>query len=360
MGNQVKGAFTVRFIRTGDQIYVTRNVVKFDASGTESGAALFQAIDSTNGSINPDWATDKTAQPALKISVKSAMGNPVTVTDITWTWKGNAITFNSAPATEGDYAGWYLSIDPAGMFAKKITIVDNVCYCYLRFTANAASATVLSNQTIGFTINYTTSGMNDTVSGTEDVLIQQAGSDSYSVNITTDCSTLNKDQTSTTLTATCLYGVKPLEKEHTLEWYKDFVLIEGQTSKTLTVTRDDVDGSSVYSVKLLVGGVVKAVDAQRIVDEGDEWQVVAEPSGTSPTAISATSEAKYTLKLKKNGTDYSGTPTWTWTAYNALNKAMITDTSSTVTLTQKEAVCKPEEGQTYYSDVSVVAQATID
>ena len=154
--------------------------------------------------------------------------------------------------------------------------------------------------------------------------------------------------------------MKPLEKEHTLEWYKDFVLIEGQTGKTLTVTRDDVDGSSVYSVKLLVSDAVKAVDAQRIVDEGDEWQVVAEPSGTSPTAISATSEAKYTLKLKKNGTDYSGTPTWTWTAYNALNKAMKTDTSSTVTLTQKEAVCTSEEGQTYYSDVSVVAQATID
>ena len=358
MGNQVKGAFTVRFIRTGDQIYITRNVVKFDASGAESGAALFQAIDATNGTINPDWATDKTAQPALKISVKSAMGNPVTVTDIVWTWKGNTITFNAAAETSGDYAGWNKSTD--NMFVKKTTIVDGVCYCYLRFIANAASATVLSNQTIGFTINYTTSGMNDTVSGTEDVLIQQAGSDSYSVNITTDCTTLNKDQTSTTLTATCLYGVNPLEESYTLEWYKDFVLIEGQTGKTLTVTRDDVDGSSVYSVKLLVGTAVKAVDAQRIVDEADEWQVVAEPSDTSPTAISATSEAKYTLKLKKNGTDYSGTPTWTWAAYNALNVAKGTGTTSTVTLTKDDAECKPEGGTEYYSDVSVVAQATID
>ncbi len=360
MGNQVKGAFTVRFIRTGDQIYVTRNVVKFDASGTESGAALFQAIDSTSGTINPDWKTEITEQPALKISVKSAMGNPVTVIEpITWTWKGNAITFNAAAETSGTYAGWYKSKD--NMFVKKTTIVDNVCYCYLRFIDNAASATVLSNQTIGFTINYTTSGMNDTVSGTEDVLIQQAGADSYSVNITTDCSTLNKDQTSTTLTATCLYGVEALDdSKYTLEWYKDFVKIEGQTSKTLTVTRDDVDGSSVYSVKLLVGTAVKAVDAQRIVDEGDEWQVVAEPSGTSPTAISATSEAKYTLKLKKNGTDYSGTPTWTWAAYNALNAEKSTGTTSTVTLTKDDAECTPEEGQTYYSDVSVVAQATID
>ena len=360
MGNQVKGAFTVRFIRTGDQIYITRNVVKFDASGTESGAALFQAIDSTNGTINPDWATDKTAQPALKISVKSAMGNPVTVTDIVWTWKGNTIMFNEAAETSGDYAGWNKSTD--NMFVKKttITIVDNVCYCYLRFIANAASATVLSNQTIGFTINYTTSGMNDTVSGTEDVLIQQAGSDSYSVNITTDCSTLNKDQTSTTLTATCLYGVNPLESEYTLEWYKDFVKIEGQTGKTLTVTRDDVDGSSVYSVKMLVGSVVKAVDAQRIVDEGDEWQVVAEPSGSSPTAISATSEAKYTLILKKNGTAYSGTPTWTWTVYNALNEQTGSGTTAGVTLTEEMAKCKPSEGTEYYNDVSVVAQATID
>ena len=48
MGNKIKGAFTVRFIRTGDQIYVSKSIVKFDNAGAESGGSLFQAIDPTN------------------------------------------------------------------------------------------------------------------------------------------------------------------------------------------------------------------------------------------------------------------------------------------------------------------------
>ena len=52
MSNKIKGAFTVRFIRTGDQIYVTKNIVKFDKNGAESGGSLFQAIDPTSGTLS--------------------------------------------------------------------------------------------------------------------------------------------------------------------------------------------------------------------------------------------------------------------------------------------------------------------
>ncbi len=365
MSSQVKGAFTVRFIRTGDQIYVTKNVVKFDANGAESGAALFQVVDPQTSTLSVDWKATPTEQPCLKTSVKSAMGNSVTMTDVKWTYKGVTLTFNASAETSGTYKGWNLSTD--GMFAKK----TSGGYAYLRFVDNAASKSVISNQQIDYTLTYITNNITDTVTGTEDVLIQQAGNNSYSINITTPCSTLNSETQSTTLTATYLYGTNTISDDEfkaswKLEWYKDFVLISGQSGKTLEVTRSDVEGSSVYSVKLLHkegdNYVVKAVDAQRVVDDGDVWQISADPTGTSPDAISNSNNAVYTLSLKQNGVAYSGAMTWAWTVYNALNVQTGTGTGATVTLTAGMAKCQPDtsdSGKDYYSDVAVEVAVTI-
>lgn len=365
MSSQVKGAFTVRYIRTGDQIYVTKNVVKMDAAGAESGAALFQAVDPQSGSLSVDWKNTPTEQPSLKISVKSAVGNTVTITDVAWTYRGAALTFNASTETSGTYKGWNLSTD--GMFAKKAS----GGYAYLRFIDNAASKNVISNQTIGYTLTYITNSITDTVSGTEDVIIQQAGNNSYSVTITTACSTLNYDTTQTTLTATYLYGTSAISDDDfnsgwKLVWYKDFAEISGQTGKTLTVTRDMVDGSSVFSVKLMHkegdNWVVKAVDAQRVADDADEWQISADPTGTNPDAISLTNNAVYALTLKKNGAAYSGTATWAWTVYNALSAVTGSGTGATVTLTANMARCQPDSadtGKDYYSDVSVEVSVEI-
>lgn len=346
----------MRFIRTGDQIYVTRNIVKIDANGAESGAAFFQAVDPASGTLSVDWKSNPTEQPCLKIGAKSAMGNTVTATDIKWSYRGTELTFNASPETSGTYTGWNISTD--GKWAKKWK--DG--YAYLRTLDNLASTTIISNQIIGYTLAYTTNNISDTVQGTEDVLIQQAGADSYSVTITTDCCTLNQDQTSTILKATCLYGITPITdfSDKKLQWQKDFSDLEGKTGETLTVTRDDVDGSSVFGVKLLIKSgdtyIQKATDSQRVTDDADEWQISAEPDGTNPDAISHTNNAKYKLSLKQNGTTYGGAATWTWTVYNALNVQTGSGTGANVTLTADMAKCTPDSsqaGNTYYSDVAV-------
>lgn len=365
MGNKIKGAFTVRFIRTGDQIYVSKSIVKFDKAGAESGGSLFQAIDPTNGTLSVDWKTDIYNQPALKVGIKSAIGNPVTITDIKWTYRGTELTFNTSAATTGNYTGWNLSTD--GKFAKKE--VDG--YCYLRLIDNAASTTIISNQIIGYEISYRSNNVRDSIAGTEDVLIQQAGADSYSINITTSRSTLNATDKSTTLTATYLYGTKPISDEEfaknwKLEWYKDFVLMNGQNGKTITVTRSDVDGSSVFSVKLLHkegdNWVTKAVDAQRVTDDSDEWIIDSNPDGANPDAISKTSNAKFVLSLKQNGVKYTGTITWGWEVYNALNVKTYTGSGANVTLTAEMAKCVPDasnQDKNYYSDVAYEVTASI-
>lgn len=363
MANKIKGAFTVRFIRTGDQIYVEKSIVKFASNGTESGGSLFQAIDPTSGVLSVDWKNNVTEQPALKIGIKSAVGNPVTITDIKWSYRGTLLTFNTSPATSGNYSGWNLSTD--GKFAKK----EANGFCYLRVIDNIASMSIVSNQILGYEVSYISNNVRNTISGTEDILIQQAGADSYSINITTSRSTLNASATSTTLTAAYLYGVNPITDSEfaanwKLEWYKDFVLIPGQNGKTLNVTRDDVDGSSVYSVKLLHNEsgtwVTKAVDAQRVTDDADEWQIDASPDGANPDAISKTSNAKYLLTLKRNGTVQSGSITWAWDVYNALNAKTYSGTGASVTLTADMAKCVPDannQNRNYYSDVAVEVSA---
>ena len=47
----IGAAFTVRFLRNGDTITITRDIVK--SSG--AGAALFQMVDVTSGAVAPDF-----------------------------------------------------------------------------------------------------------------------------------------------------------------------------------------------------------------------------------------------------------------------------------------------------------------
>ena len=48
----IGAAFTVRFLRNGDTITITRDIIK--SSG--EGAALFQMVDVTSGAVAPDWS----------------------------------------------------------------------------------------------------------------------------------------------------------------------------------------------------------------------------------------------------------------------------------------------------------------
>lgn len=364
----IKGAFTVRFLRTGDQIYKDASIVKFDKNGNETPGSLFQAVDPTNGTLNVDWEKDPYSQPALKIGLASAMGNALTITDADWQYNGADIAFAVAAQTDGTYKGWRLSTD--GRFARK----ETSSYVYLRVLKNIASPTIVSNQQLGYTISYMTNNVNDTIKGTEPILIQQAGANSYSVNILTSRSVLNADNPSTTLTARYLYNVTAIPDEEfnaswRLQWYQDFEAMNGQTGKTLNVTRDMVEGSSIFSVELQHkegdNWVKKAVDAQRVTDESDEWQFDATPYGNGTDALTKTNEAKYALTLKQNGKAISAT--WAADVYNAINVKTASNLGTTkgtnnedvLTLKPEYAFCTPDDSTPFYADISVEVDATV-
>ena len=76
-------AFSVRFLRNGDQVVIVRNIINHKGSGR----ALFQVIDPQTGVVAPNWdatglpeGAEKEAvldaQPIIQLGVRSSFGYP--------------------------------------------------------------------------------------------------------------------------------------------------------------------------------------------------------------------------------------------------------------------------------------------
>ena len=337
-------AFSVRFLRNGDQITVVRNVI--DSAG--NGAALFQVVDTNTGTPTPDW-TQTANQPIIQIGIRSAAGYPTEITNVTWAYDGQTLNFT--------YNGsdWVTASNNSSFQAR-----INGNYYELKIVSNLASKKVVSNKQISYEISYVSNAHSDSIQGSIDVLIQQAGSDSHNLQITTNLVELDASNTEATLTAVSYYGTTPVRigtNGYAIEWYQDNVKLSGQTGATLTVNRDMVSGGSIFVAKLLKDGNVVAQDGQRINDIADEYQITYTPTNAGSNYVAPNHNAVYTLAMTKNGNPYTGPVSYLWQIYNALGEPRTSGTSSTVTVTPDD--CKVVTGDNaYYSDCDV--QVTAD
>lgn len=337
-------SFSVRFLRNGDQITVVRNVI--DSAG--NGASLFQVVDTTTGTPTPDW-TQTANQPIIQIGVRSAAGYPTEITNVAWAYDGKTLNFTYNGST-------WVTANNDSSFQARI----NGNYYELKIVANLASKTVVSNKQISYEVSYSSNAHSDTLQGSIDVLIQQAGSDSHNLQITTNLVELDASNTEATLTAVAYYGTTPVSigtNGYSIEWYQDNVKISGQTGATLTVTRDMVSGGSIFVAKLLKDGNVVAQDGQRINDIADEYQITYTPTNAGSNYVAPSHNAVFTLAMTRNGNPYTGSVVYSWQIYNALGEPRTSDTSSTVTV--KPSDCLVGTGDNaYYSDCDV--QVTAD
>lgn len=337
-------AFSVRFLRNGDQITVVRNVVDKDGNG----AALFQVVDTSTGTPTPDW-TQTENQPIIQLGVRSAAGYPTEITNVAWAYDGVTLNFTY------NGSNW-VTANNDSRFQARI----NGNYYELKIVANIASKTVVSNKQISYEVSYSSNAHSDTLQGSIDVLIQQAGSNSHILQITTNRVELDASNTTATLTAVAALGSTPVSigtNGYSIEWYQDNVKISGQTGATLTVDRDMVSGGSIFVAKLLKDGDVVAQDGQRINDIADEYQITYTPSNAGSNYVAPSHNAVYNLSMTKNGNPYTGSVAYSWQIYNALGEPRTSDTSSTVTV--KPSDCLVGTGDNaYYSDCDV--QVTAD
>ena len=334
----------MRFLRNGDQITVVRNVI--DSAG--NGAALFQVVDTTTGIPTPDW-TQAANQPIIQLGVRSAAGYPTEITNVSWAYDGVTLNFTYNGST-------WVTANNDSRFQARI----NGNYYELKIVANLASKTEVSNKQISYEVYYNSNAHSDTLQGSIDVLIQQAGSDSHNLQITTNLVELDASNTEATLTAVSYYGSTPVSigtNGYAIEWYQDNVKLGGQTGATLTVDRDMVSGGSIFVAKLLKDGNVVAQDGQRINDIADEYQITYTPTDAGSNYVAPGHNAVYTLALTKNGNPYTGGVKFAWQIYNALGEPKTSGTNSAVTVTANDCLVGTGDNA-YYSDCDV--QVTAD
>lgn len=355
-------AFSVRFLRNGDQVVIVRNIVNRNGSGL----ALFQVVDPTKGVVTPNWdATGKEgeeltavldAQPIIQLGVRSSYGYPAEITGVKWSYDGELkFTLNGEV--------W---VNEANNKPFQARIKDK--NYQLKIVGNLASAEKVGNKQISYDVNYACNGMNDKVQGSVDVLIQAAGSNSHLLQITASRVELDAENPSAELTAVGMYGVEPVtigSNNYTIKWYQDGVELNGKTDAKLVVNRDDVTGGSLFIAKLFLKGSAVAQDSQRINDTADVYQIAAIPTNAGANWIGVGHDATYNLSVTKNGEDYAGgNVTYKWDVYDAMgNKKPLgqqepTGTGSLVTVLSDYA--KVGTGaDAYYADCDVQVTAEI-
>lgn len=333
----------MRFLRNGDQITVVRNVI--DSAG--NGAALFQVVDTETGTPTPDW-TQTAKQPIIQIGIRSAAGYPTEITNVAWAYDGVTLNFTY------NGSNWVTANNDIRFQAR-----INGNYYELKIVANIASKTVVSNKQISYEVSYSSNAHSDTLQGSIDVLIQQAGSNSHILQITTNRVELDASNTTATLTAVAAFGSTPVSigtNDYAIEWYQDNVKLSGQTEATLTVNRDRVSGGSIFVAKLLKNGNVVAQDGQRINDIADEYQITYTPTDAGSNYVAPNHNAVYTLAMTKNGNPYTGSVAYSWQIYNALGEPRTSGTSNTVTVKPSDCLVGTDDNA-YYSDCDVQVTA---
>ena len=198
-------AFSVRFLRNGDQVVVVRNIINRNGDGR----ALFQVVDPNSGVVAPDWdATGKTgdaqtavlnAQPIIQLGVRSSAGFPAEITGVTWAYNGTTLIFTL------NGSNWVTATNNSKFQAR-----INGAYYELKVVGNLASASEVANKQITYQVNYVCNAMTDSVRGSVDVLVQTAGSDSHIMQITANRVELDETNTTATLTAVGMYGTEPV------------------------------------------------------------------------------------------------------------------------------------------------------
>ena len=342
-------AFTVRFLRNGDTITIAQEII----NSAGSGAALFQAVDPNSKVVAPDWSSDSndSIRPIVSIYALSAAGLPVSIKSVQWAYDGTPLNFNLNGSTwVGETSG------------KPFKARINGERYELKVVGNLASATAISNKRIDYEVTFISGAHTDTLQGGTDVLIQQAGSNSHVLQITTNRAVLEVtgSNASATMGVIAYYGTNQVTigtGGYTLQWFKDTSGTVISTATTLTVTRDDIDGGSVYICKLLLNGNVVAQDQQRINDISDEYQVVATPTSAAATYCGVGNNASYKLKLVKNG-DLNTALTvtsWSWAVFDAQGNNKRTGSGDTVTITPDD--CKIKDSNEY-ADVDIIVTCT--
>lgn len=312
-----QGCIPVRRVRNNDSLSIA----------IESTQPLFQGVDANNDNATPfpNWETDDTTRPILTPVVKSAKGNIVSLSNHNWKYGDTLLVFSGS--TSGTF-----QLTGDGKFGMDAN-------GRLKIFKNLASSSSTSSDTLTYSGTANTSGGSSTqdVSGFVTILIQPMGNNSYMGWITANRSILTDAQNENTATLSARLWLSTTElTDFSVKWKNSAGKVLG-SDKTLTVTRDMVNGSTLITCEFYHKDAQNACfrAGKVMTDNADEYVIVGEVSN-----LIGDKAATITGRIKNTRTNAIVTPTnvvWNAKAYKDNNELIKEVNSNVITIAKSES-----------------------
>lgn len=312
-----QGCIPVRRVRNNDSLSIS----------IESTQPLFQGVDANNDNATPfpNWETDDTIRPILTPVVKSAKGNIVSLSNHHWKYGDTLLVFSGS--TSGTF-----QLTGDGKFGMDAN-------GRLKIFKNLASSSSTSSDTLTYSGTANTSGGSSTqdVSGFVTILIQPMGNNSYMGWITANRSILTDVQNENTATLSARLWLSTTElTDFSVKWKNSAGKVLG-SDKTLTVTRDMVNGSTLITCEFYHKDAQNACfrAGKVMTDNADEYVIVGKVSN-----LIGDKAATITGSIKNTRTNDIVTPTnvaWNAKAYKDNNELIKEVNSNVITITKSES-----------------------
>lgn len=312
----VQGCVPVRRLRNNDSLSIS----------IESTQPLFQGVDANNDNATPfpNWEIDDAARPILTPVVKSAKGNIVSLSNHHWKYGDTLLVFSGS--TSGTF-----QLTGDGKFGMDAN-------GRLKIFKNLASSSSTSSDTLTYsgTAKIGDSKTQD-VSGFVTILIQPMGNNSYMGWITANRSILTDVQNENTATLSARLWLSTTElTDFSVKWKNSAGEVLG-SDKTLTVTRDMVNGSTLITCEFYHKDAQNACfrAGKVMTDNADEYVIVGEVSN-----LIGDKDATITGRIKNTRTNAIVTPTnvaWNAKAYKDNNELIKEVNSNVITIAESES-----------------------
>lgn len=312
----VQGCVPVRRLRNNDSLSIS----------IESTQPLFQGVDANNDNATPfpNWETDDAARPILTPVVKSAKGNIVSLSNHHWKYGDTLLVFS------GSTSGMF-QLTGDGKFGMDAN-------GRLKIFKNLASSSSTSSDTLTYngTAKIGDSRTQD-VSGFITILIQPMGNNSYMGWITANRSILTDVQNENTATLSARLWLSTTElTDFSVKWKNSAGEVLG-SDKTLTVTRDMVNGSTLITCEFYHKDAQNACfrAGKVMTDNADEYVIVGEVSN-----LIGDKDAMITGRIKNTRTNAIVTPdnvSWNAKAYKDNNELIKEVSSNVITIAKTES-----------------------
>lgn len=311
-----QGCIPVRRVRNNDSLSIS----------IESTQPLFQGVDANNDNATPfpNWETDDAARPILTPVVKSAKGNIVSLSNHQWKYGDTPLVFSGS--TSGSF-----QLTGDGKFGMDAN-------GRLKIFKNLASSSSTSSDTLTYsgTAKIGDSSTQD-VSGFVTILIQPMGNNSYMGWITANRSILTDAPNENTATLSARLWLSTTElTDFSVKWKNSAGEVLG-SDKTLTVTRDMVNGSTLITCEFYHKDAQNACfrAGKVMTDNADEYVIVGEVSN-----LIGDNAATITGRIKNTRTNAIVTPTnvaWNAKAYKDNNELIKQVSSNVITISKSES-----------------------